>query len=535
MKLSFVMQQMDQQSLSARFLDLSSSCLDGSEKSVAILRLSDGASRVLSASAFKEAMNTFPSVMGDIVAIQPLLKRMEPMKIVYRCHYFVSDNAGRVVCQTGTIAKTPASPASLKSTTIPHSNLTVTWKDSKSSNTCLVASEVHGVNSKLTEATKNIIHYVEAIQSQQTRVMDVELDFSIDENGKIWLLWSGSVSIVKGTTTPQDIGVHQQTVPRKQFPSKSAIVAASPRRRGVRRRIVDSDVLSDRRRRPEFDFQGVVQAVKIHSEKTVIPTCEKEVVAVPRTLSARSKMERNEKCSAGGGKRAARCLLSNGKECAGDFCSIITRDDQLGDTNSPRSHEIDVNGRGEEYSETKGKTGVIMKLFSAQEISVLRRNKGFRKNIIEGQLDKLQDAETMYGGQARERDTAHDERKVLWKSIAKARERSDKCRKRGGEVTNEGIRRQTETSSIRQEGIRRKRGDSTAISDPYGIVTVCSTCFYVYTVLDQAIRILNDKSTSKDATSKPHQAFLASTFLEEHANLYPMESSPTQSSKLPDK
>ncbi len=227
--------------------------------------------------------------------------------------------------------------------------------------------------------------------------------------------------------------------------------------------------------------------------------------------------------------------MSNGKECAGDFCSIITRDDPVGDINTPRRHEGDVTGRGEEYGETKGKTGVIMKLFSAQEMSVLRRNKGFRKNIIEGQLDKLQEAETMYSGQAREPNTAHHERKVLWKSIAKARERSDKCRKRGEAATNQGIQRQTETSSIRQEGIRRKRGDNTAISDPYDIVTVCSTCFYVYTVLDQAVRLLNDRSTSKDAASTPHQAFLASNLLVEHANLYPMESSPTQSSKLPDK
>ncbi len=302
MKLSFVMQEMDQQSLSARFLDLSSSCLDGSEKSVAILRLLDGTSRVLSASAFKEAMNAFPSVMGGVVAIQPFLQRAEPMKIVHRCHYFVSDNAGRVACQTGTVTTTPVSPASLQNT-MPHLNLIVTWKDGKSSNPRLVDSEVHGVNSKLTETTKSIVHYVEAIQSQPTRVLDVELDFSVDENGKIWLLWSGSVSIVKGTTVPQDLGLSQQTVRRQQFLIKSEIVA-SPRRRGVRRRIVDSAVLDETRRRPEFDFQEAAQAEKLHSEETVIPICEKEVVVVPPTESTGSKVERNEKCNAGGGKSA---------------------------------------------------------------------------------------------------------------------------------------------------------------------------------------------------------------------------------------
>ncbi len=117
---SFVMQQIDQQSVSARFLDLSSSCLDGSRGLVAILRLSDGTSRVLSESAFKEVMNVFPSVMRDIVAIQPFLQGMGSMKIMHRCHYFVSENKERVACQIGTISTIPASSASLQKGIQPH-------------------------------------------------------------------------------------------------------------------------------------------------------------------------------------------------------------------------------------------------------------------------------------------------------------------------------------------------------------------------------------------------------------------------------
>ncbi len=368
--------QMDQQSLSARFL-VNPSCLDGFGGSVAILRLSDGTSRVLSESAFKEAMNVFPSVMRGVVAIQPFLQGAGPMKIVHRCHYFVSDNAGRVACQTGSITTTSALSASLQKG-VPHLNMTVMWGDGKCSNPHLVDSEVDGVISELTETTKRIVQYVEALQSQPTRILDVELDFSVDKDGNIWLLWSGSVSIVKGTTTtPQDLELGQQTVcQQQQSPIESEVVAVSPQRRGVRRRIVDSAVLDEAKRRPEFDYQEP-KAMKLHSEITVMPSCETETAMVPpRTVY----------------KNASRCILSNGKECAGDFCfcSISSTHEPVRNINTPKRHEDDVTGRGDGYGEAKGTMEVVMKHFSAQELSILKQNKAFRKNIIEGQLHKLQ-------------------------------------------------------------------------------------------------------------------------------------------------
>ncbi len=520
--------QMDQQSLSARFL-ANSSCLDVSGGPVAILRLMGGISRVLSESAFKEAMNVFPSVTRDVMAIQPFLQGAGPLKILHRCHYFVSDNVVRVACQTGgSIATTAASSAPLQNG-VPHINMAVMWNDGKCSNPHLVDSEVDRVTSELTETTKRIVKYVEAMQSQPTRILDVELDFSVDEDRKIWLLWSGPVSIVKGTTTiPQDLELGQQTAVHLQQRSTigSGVAAVSSRRRGARRRNLDSPVLDEAKKIPEFGYQEQ-QAMKLHhSDITVMPSCETETTLVPpRTLS----------------RNVLKCILSNGRECAGDFCilSISSTHEPVRNVNTtPNGHEGNVIGKGDGYSEAKGKMDTIMKYFSAQELSILKQNKAFRKNVIEGQLDKLQESEATYsgGGQgSRELNTVH-ERKVLWKSIAKARERYDKCRKRG-ETSNQGIQRPTETSSIRHEGVRRKRGgNNTASSDLYDIMTVCSTCYHVYMVLDQATRILNEKSTTSRDAAMSHQALLASNILGERADLYPVESLMTaQLLKLPDK
>lgn len=179
-----------------RILKIALSSTSNTSQRVAIGYFQDGHREVWTREAFLAVLASFPQLPKELVAIQPYICTKGQNLTLYR-------NEANRMDRNRTITSTVrTSLLNSKDTTnvvsIPNNKIIFDIRSSASA-----------INSKLDEITTGIIKQIERLR--HIRVEKVGLDYAIDEDGQIWMLWAGKIQISsvprvsKDTSSPAEI------------------------------------------------------------------------------------------------------------------------------------------------------------------------------------------------------------------------------------------------------------------------------------------------------------------------------------------
>jgi CheY-like chemotaxis protein len=149
----------------------------------AVLRFPDSI-KILSEEDFEKAIQNFPPRDSGLEALQVYMPSAGSAGTVYRNHYKVVSDKGRVQTATSSFASVPATLAHASSLT------------SDASQAVHAPSRAAKLNSTLDGATRTIVRYLES--SHKVRVLDLEVDYMVDSDSQLWLLWCGDASVATG-------------------------------------------------------------------------------------------------------------------------------------------------------------------------------------------------------------------------------------------------------------------------------------------------------------------------------------------------
>ena len=149
----------------------------------AVLRFPDSI-KILSEEDFEKAIQNFPPRDSGLEALQVYMPSAGSAGTVYRNHYKVVSDKGRVQSATSSFASVPANLAHASSLT------------SEASQAVHAPSRAAKLNSTLDGATRTIVRYLES--SHKVRVLDLEVDYVVDSDSQLWLLWCGDATVATG-------------------------------------------------------------------------------------------------------------------------------------------------------------------------------------------------------------------------------------------------------------------------------------------------------------------------------------------------
>jgi CheY-like chemotaxis protein len=484
-----------------------------------ILRFSDGRVQALNQAVVNEILTKFPTMGQGVVAFQSFIQGAGNSGTIHRCTYSVIDDKANTVCETATFTTLEqAEPGQDR----------LEWRNDRPPG--CVPSRARAVNRALQGATKEIVRHIETSQREPSRILKVQLDYAIDPTGAIWLLWVGPSTVAVGAAA-QDLRLVLGDAAAAESQLKA--MARTQRRMEKTGDAGAASMLVDSPRLLGGIVGGATAAVELSSPSRVAirATGSDLGASLGSSVSPKPSMTALKSTMTVGLLPAARGVgagwgggCNDKVACSGDFCRVVVQDPRE-DADDPRrgcaAASLDQSSCSSNSScgaptETGLVKAVAMRLFSAQELSILRRDETFRRQLQEGQLDELR-LENLGPevGSSRQRAKANPgsspleaRARVLWKSIAMARsERSSEPHSstdRGDDSA--GHTRTTESSNFREASVRR--ADPRRLMalgavdgcprDPYEAVGVCSACFIVYTLLDRARAILKKQQEEAD-------------------------------------
>eukprot|EP00752_Nemacystus_decipiens_P011149 g9905.t1 len=528
----------------------------------ATVRFMDGTVRNLGRDAFKEMMNKFPATEPGIMSIQCYMQGKGASGTVYRNSYRVVNDKGLAV--TGTSSFTTLPPGKTAAAA-PSS----TWSEREIKlEKCLASS----INKALDAVTLSVVRYLEAEQAKPTRILSLQCDYVVDAASQIWLTWIGDTTIATADAARdlrlanvalegprgrgEFLGPQNALDMQREFGGPPGPTRKT-RRRGddpaataAANQAVDIGKAVDRAAEVIELPRGAVGAggsggiadllSRVETAKTAaeggLPAADPSSALVTRpssstTLTTVREQSNNTEAAGrattmstmtvgvrngdawglrgGGGMAPGEKRFPSSFACAGDYCTI--------------------------------RVLVATRLFSGQELSALRRDASFRRQIEEGLVMEVDPSTPAMTGGARGRGFGRkgdpvagglkdrdprDWSEVSWKSVCLARQEKERraCHTKGEKndapfsvgaeksqakdagvatsalgASREGVAgearaggrgrllQETESSSMRQHA--RKREDELLAGGAqnfYKPVRVCGSCFRVYALLDKA-------------------------------------------------
>ncbi|CAM9193873.1 unnamed protein product, partial [Choristocarpus tenellus] len=574
-----------------RFTRLSSTNPNNPQRRVATVRFGDGTVRNLGQASFKEMMQKFPPAEPGILAIQCYIQSKGLGGTVYRNSYTVVNDKGLVVTSTSSF------------TTLHSNQFDLPISSWSNSDVNLVKSNAVRINVALDSVTQSIVKFLEAGQKAPTRILHMDCDYVIDEAGQIWLVWVGDTTIALGDAA-QDLRLadvrKEGLYGRGTFLGREVALAMhrdmggppTPAQKGRVATSFASDAFNGRQRVTSKAIDRAAEVVELPRGAGVggvggivdaishaaLMEKENDTTLRGRNFSASSALVGlggdsgaiKASCStmavgmrdAEAAANESRGRAPGGKHypssfsCMGDFCAVRVLDPR-GDSDNPQLER--EAGSSILYKGNEGQNfikEVAIRLFSAQELSALRRDAQFRRQIDEGlvmevevpkgsELLPLQSAhgtgiDPIAGG-LKDRD-GKEWAEVILRSILLARQERKRVEAAGGGVVpgpEQGLQREgahsdiiveqeqgvggamsalpingsisrvlqeTEASLMRQHA--RKREDDLlagGAQNYYTSVRVCSTCFQVYTLLDRARLVLAQQAVQQKAETAAYE------------------------------
>ncbi|CAM9154605.1 unnamed protein product [Discosporangium mesarthrocarpum] len=408
-----------------RFLRLSLANPNNLHMRVAMVRFGDGIVRNLGHASFKEMMQKFPPPEPGIMSLQCYIQSKGQGGTVYRNSYSVVNDKGLVVTSTNTFTTVHPDQADLPVST---------WSNREIKP---IKSSAVRINVALDAVTCSIVRFLEQGQKIPTRVLHLECDYVIDEGGQIWLVWTGE-STIAVRDAAQDLRLadvrSEGLYGRGSFLGREAALATHSEmgappvftHKGRRTAAVDTTSSKLRETSKAIDLAagavelprgvtgegpgGIVDAISRAEQREqegvlVAHRADRGIqeagmgagtggmlkaATASRTVEApRSTMTVGMRVSEAVANEA-RGRAPGGKyypssfSCMGDYCAVRVLD--------PRE-DADHPQRGRQAGESilgSGNSGqdlikeVAMRLFSAQELSTLRRDAQFRRQMEEG-------------------------------------------------------------------------------------------------------------------------------------------------------
>ncbi|CBN77180.1 Response receiver [Ectocarpus siliculosus] len=170
-------------SIKERFTRLFATNPNNPHQRIATVRFMDGTVRNLGREAFKEMMSKFPATEPGIVSIQCYMQGKGASGTVYRNSYRVVNDKGLAV--TGTSSFTTLAADQTAATP------SCTWSEREIKlEKCLASS----INKALDAVTLGIVRYIEAEQDKPTRILGLMCDYVVDAASQIWLTWMGETT-----------------------------------------------------------------------------------------------------------------------------------------------------------------------------------------------------------------------------------------------------------------------------------------------------------------------------------------------------
>ncbi|CAM9727174.1 unnamed protein product, partial [Laminaria digitata] len=418
-------------SIKERFTRLFATNPNNPQQRLATVRFMDGTVRNVGRGSFKEMMAKFPATEPGIVSLQCYMQGKGAAGTVYRNSYRIVNDKGLVV--TGTRSFTTLSPDQVTAPLSSWTEREIKFEPCKASN----------INTALDAVTLSIVRYLEGDQDRPTRILHAQCDYIVDATGQIWLTWIGETTVAvdeaaqdlrlanvarEGPRGRADfLGQQTSLVMQRDFGGPPAPTKKTRRRSdsattfgeggsgGDIGEVVDraAEVIELPREAVGTGGSGGIANALFRAEankktqhaaalgrSASCPTAvARQQQQYPRaagegtTLSTMTVGVRTGEAwevGGNGGRAADTSRYPSSFVCAGDYCAVRVLDPRE-DADDPRKQR-DPRGSllDPEISSQNFFTEVASRLFSGQELSALRRDANFRRQVEDGLVTEVE-------------------------------------------------------------------------------------------------------------------------------------------------